>query len=398
MSALPKYDIELKPLSEEEVISSGLPDTDLWFLFINEVTHGPYSGESLKEFLDINSNFDSQTLACTKDDPTWRPLFEYPVFSRRKPQEVPKEIEDAMPEVFYILKNGQPFGPLELNDIRKLVESTELIYTDQVSLDEGASWHKLHELPMFERREHSNDDLPFLPDENKFKNKTERIFKLLNKSDENDAIFSIADVHNKHSGESNLVEPEIQSSKTSNGTGSEKKGLNKPLIMIVVSLLVAYAMYALKPGPKPVSEVTPKQTKTTEKQVKKKTPKNTVQKNKSRNSKLEKPRGRSQIRTQAIDSKVETTPKIRKPGSIKGKSRKTFNETSTYQEFHSQKEENAPDQEQNTANDVEEENFEENYDDGDNDVIDDEGFLGEETSEDEINDNVDNDIESELEF
>lgn len=419
LSAKPKSQIELIPLTEADVANRSLTESDIWYLLINEVPHGPYDVKDLQDYVISNDTFDSNTLACPQSDPNWKPLYDFPQFSRRKPQvissqgEAPKSGEltdDLMTQLFFILKDGQPFGPLEQEDIEELISNKELLYTDQISSDEGGSWQKVHELEVFERRNFTDSNLPFLPDEKAFHGQTDRIFKLLNKKNENEALFSIAEIHNKHSGVSSNIDSSNESSE-----GSKKK-INPVFIVILLSLGIAYFMYYLKTSSNVPAVNPPKKTATKNKSSKRKNVNKTVKKRSTVSSKLEKPRSRSKIRTSAERSNVSVEQyqppkmKTKNRNGKKSKNRKPFEETSTYSEFHSQVDDNNPDKDLESSD---QEELSENYDSEEQDKdrrpaesdefdedinYDDEGLLGEEKSEDEIEDISDNDIESEFEF
>lgn len=408
MGALPNFNNELRPLSEEEISRRNLEDSEIWYLMINEIPHGPYDLYDLKFYLENNENFDSETLASNQQDSEWQPIYKFPIFSRRKPQLANKKTEEElMPEVFYLIINGQVDGPFEQDQISQRLDQKELLFTDQISIDGGTTWRKVHEMAFFERRHLSEQSLPFMPDETNFEESTKRIFQLLSKKDKNEALYNIVKIHNNHTGETELLEEQGISNQSGTDQNEETeisvskpKSNSKLYIVIIISLLAAYIMYSMRSTPTDINEPIKKSKNVTNKKIK---PKNTKKKRPSSvrkrkpGSKLSKI-SRSKIRRDAQASKVKI--EIRK----KENKKKNFEDTSTYSEFHSQTEGNAPkkkeeDSEDDLQDSIASEISEERPSDGYEEELrfDDEGLLGE--NEFDNNDRLDeNSIDNEIEF
>ncbi len=170
----------------------------------NEAPMGPFHGIELKNIFE-EANFPQGT--CVRDAKSigeWQDMYEHAFFQRRKPQllsteDFPSEIGQA-----FVLIEGVKHGPYSIDEVNALIEEKELLLTDQVSFDEGASWRKLYEYEEYDRRSHQQGSLPESPGWDVFKESnseiTDELQKVNEKKQEEEAIAGLAFLENLKSG------------------------------------------------------------------------------------------------------------------------------------------------------------------------------------------------------
>ena len=114
---------------------------------------GACKTEDLKE-LNLNNHMNTDFVRLRPYGETeFKNIFEYPLFSRRKPQLVSVETLNTDFEAIYLLKNGQKSGPYGIHDLQMMMRTREILPTDLVSIDNGQHYIKLFQVEGF--------DIPF---------------------------------------------------------------------------------------------------------------------------------------------------------------------------------------------------------------------------------------------
>lgn len=156
-----EIELELRSLTANELIFLKYDE--------NEEVMGPFEKSDLKAALPEQEDITHKLNACSADEielDQWRPLMENPFFQRRKPQLMSSgALESVNDNEFYILRDGQKFGPLELSELKELVSNREILATDLISIDNGETFGKLYEWEEFDRRSFENQALPQRPNE-----------------------------------------------------------------------------------------------------------------------------------------------------------------------------------------------------------------------------------------
>jgi len=125
------------------------------------------------------------------DSNDWILIFEHPFFQRRKPQLVSsEEIKNEDDSEFFVLIKGQKTGPYQKYEIMEKLENKELLLSDMVTLNGGATWIKIFQIDGFDRRRlKESGQLPGMPSEELLQRPIER----KNKMDvDTDAMSSMA--------------------------------------------------------------------------------------------------------------------------------------------------------------------------------------------------------------
>lgn len=165
---------ELQKLEVDEIEQElrSLESGDLLFLKHTETADilGPFEKSDLKAALPDEAPIAADLLICSADqDPQnamWSALLENPYFQRRKPQLMSTGVLESVEENhFYVLREGQKFGPLELSELKNLVALREVLATDLISVDGGETFGKLYEWDEFDRRNFEAQVLPQRPNE-----------------------------------------------------------------------------------------------------------------------------------------------------------------------------------------------------------------------------------------
>lgn len=149
-----------------EVTRKKYPE-DMYFE-IKKQDHLPFgfcSLNALRDYVKQNPESIDELIVRNSESTHWIKLFEHPSFQRRKLQLIATDdfsLDDE--QDYYILSNGQKHGPYESIQIRAMLESKEILITDEISLDSGSKWHKIYNLENFDRRAlKESDELPSLP-------------------------------------------------------------------------------------------------------------------------------------------------------------------------------------------------------------------------------------------
>lgn len=171
------HKIDLKPLTEETITQMGYNNHDLWLVKLGSVVYGPFEAESLKHYVTENEELFEEAEASRADETEWNPFWAYTKFQRRKFQGLSNVDNHEGP--FWIMDFGLKKGPFSFHEIDKKIEMGLLVMTDHISVNDGHSWVKIYEVPGFDRRSHSPDDLPVAPYESSFqKAKLELVEKM----------------------------------------------------------------------------------------------------------------------------------------------------------------------------------------------------------------------------
>jgi len=156
--------IDLKPVSQETIDSMGITDHDLWLVKFDVEVFGPFEQESLRHYASENEILFGKAFTTRRDQEDWQPFYSHTFFQRRVSGVAPRNAQGP----FWIMENGLKSHPLSLSDLEKKIKDGKLVVTELISSDDGHSWHKIYEIPQFDRRANAQD-LPQIPLESNFK-------------------------------------------------------------------------------------------------------------------------------------------------------------------------------------------------------------------------------------
>ena len=259
-------------------------------------------------------------------------LFSHPYFQRRKPQLVPSEaLAEELSEDFHLIKNGQKIGPLTKKKVIDLIQSKEILITDMVSTNNGHTWCKLYQTEDFNRRALSEaDKLPRVP--KKFigeENET-----VIMHSKDLDAMTGLAYLSNvkrgrsieKSQNENQFLEKEKSSSGELNSKSIYK-------IVLLFSLIgISYFLYSMKDQLNAPFSKMPM----IGEQAEMLSPVETSEKDAGFKPASTNPSALDSLQERKFDSRVNnqrrTSPKFQKMNNSIPSQRKSFMESSPYQE------------------------------------------------------------------
>lgn len=153
---------ELYILTKAEIGQRELASSELWIIKRGEEITGPYEIENLKAYVQENEALFEEALASRMEPQQWQPLFSYPHFQRRSPQILNTKASEGP---FWVYQHGLKTGPFEKFYILKSLEMNSLIVTDKISTDDGKTWFNIYEIPDFDRRDVSFQELPPAPEQ-----------------------------------------------------------------------------------------------------------------------------------------------------------------------------------------------------------------------------------------
>ncbi|WP_417335173.1 hypothetical protein [Halobacteriovorax marinus] len=195
--------IEELILTEEQVSSGQYPLNEIYDIRFGDESVGPIWQQDIKEYLQNSGHFEQRTEIKSYDKDEWVHIFEHPFFQRRKPQLVSTGVLDTEDIHYHLLIDGQKHGPYTSFEVTTMLKANEILVTDEVSIDDGASWGHLYEIEDFDRRAlKSNEELPHLPTDDVFvKSGQNSSSKLQNSNDEKtNLIAGLAYIGNLRSG------------------------------------------------------------------------------------------------------------------------------------------------------------------------------------------------------
>ena len=156
-------------LNEEQINSGQFPVEEIFEVSFGGEQFGPIWQQDIKEFLQISNQLNEETTLKNIESNEWLPLYDHPIFQRRKPQLVSTHSLDNEETQFFLLIEGQKQGPYTLHEMTAMLSTNEILLVDQVSIDDGSSWGQLFDIEEFDRRLlKSNDELPSLPSQSTF--------------------------------------------------------------------------------------------------------------------------------------------------------------------------------------------------------------------------------------
>ncbi len=259
-----EFKLTLEPLSDEQLERSTLPDSQVWFLREDEIMHGPFAEQELKDFMLKNSAFMTHFEACNSEDMKWKPLFDHTRLQRRSFQ------EKKSTEGYHVLVGPLKAGPFTEEEIQQKLKNNELLFNDLISQD-GIKWMKVYHFAQFERR--TDSVLPPAPSDMSFERSQNEVNdylhsqKRLENIDKEDAMVALAfngpeaslvpqieqtspvDSHVKEKNEelsADLPPPPIQELETEGGQNSKKKNIAislASLAFVAMALLGGYIYY-----------------------------------------------------------------------------------------------------------------------------------------------------------
>lgn len=174
-------------------------------LKIGEQHYGPIEAAQLKEFFLIHDDLAEEAQVKRTSEELYTSYFEHPHFQRRRPQLVRQQsLEDVEQEYLWVLKDGQKNGPYTKTQLNEQVESSQLLRTDLVSLDEGQTWQRLYEIEEFDRRKLESNQLPATPEGQVFVNSLRETRSQLARAghqrEEDEALTGLAYIGNLRNG------------------------------------------------------------------------------------------------------------------------------------------------------------------------------------------------------
>ena len=113
-----------------------------------------------------------------------------------------EEYNYATSEQLFVLKDGLKLGPYNVDDIKELLANRQLFYTDKISHDRGHHWQKIALVSIFDRRSHSEENLPASPNSKVMKTSKKEIAKKLHEQQDHEeekteALINLAHISHK---------------------------------------------------------------------------------------------------------------------------------------------------------------------------------------------------------
>jgi len=248
--------IDLKPIETEQIDSFLTEQKSLWIVKYENEVYGPYEQEYLKEYAQLNIDLFQNAQASPWGEENWKEFFKCQPFQRRKPSLVPAQ-SLVIPDQFYVLQNGLKQGPYTIEKLQEMVQSKDVLLTDQVSTDEGLTWIRIYQHHQFDRRLKNQENvLPKTLQASELSKAEAYTESLISQSagnkDEYDAIVNLAHIGGKHRHVRNTAQAEAKSQDSGENlaseiftpTFSEKKNFKRGYIVAsFVALFLLVTLY-----------------------------------------------------------------------------------------------------------------------------------------------------------
>ncbi|MBT3236686.1 MAG: hypothetical protein HN353_12090 [Bdellovibrionales bacterium] len=152
--------IEELVLSTEHIIGLDLSEDQVLSVKTKDQTIGPIPKSELKAALESGSIvLPNNTQIKSTDTNGWMPLYEHPLFQRRKPAIISfKTLGDS--DQVHLLKHALGSQVFTKKEILDQIKEKKILLTDQISLDQGNSWCKIYQVNDFDRRILTASKLP----------------------------------------------------------------------------------------------------------------------------------------------------------------------------------------------------------------------------------------------
>ena len=169
----------------------------------------------LKSYLEQNPEKYAETFVRKVGQDVWMPATQQTFLQRRKPTLV-KDNEIVSTDRFFYLKEGQKIGPFSLVELRKKIETREILVTEMIVPEKGGTWFKLFELNTFDRRLQSpiSNQLPQMPDAHIFEMSCSSS-KKKDRFEERDAMAGLAYIGQIKSGKITENQDEVSQAEKS---------------------------------------------------------------------------------------------------------------------------------------------------------------------------------------
>ncbi len=190
-------------LTEEQMSSGQYPQNEVYDIRFDGKVVGPIWQQDIREYLQSSNQFEDGTEIKSYDKEEWVHIFEHPLFQRRRPQLISNQELDTEDTQYHLFMNGQKYGPYTAFEVNSMLEQKEILVTDEVSIDDGASWGPLYHIEEFDRRVlKSNEELPMLPKQNVFNQSKKEVSKKLKhySDDKTNLIAGLAYIGNLRTG------------------------------------------------------------------------------------------------------------------------------------------------------------------------------------------------------
>jgi hypothetical protein len=188
-----KLNIDLKPLSDDEIKANNFTLADLWMVKdqVNKI-YGPFDTTTLRDYAQNFDDLFEETSVYNLETEKWFATFSSGHFQRRKPTLVPAQ-NLVKNSDFYLLIDGQKNGPHSKDKIQELLTVGTILPSSQISVDSGHTWIKIYEHHSFDRRsQRTNQELPFVPPKDILERINKTKSKFANKQETEDAIVGLA--------------------------------------------------------------------------------------------------------------------------------------------------------------------------------------------------------------
>ncbi len=159
--------IDLQALTDEEIVSRGLTELELWFLRHGEEVVGPFLGADVQAWAKSHPELAADAdVRCVAEE-HWVMYLQSSLKASAVEAKPRAQLLEATTLVnnlrYYYERLGHRQGPHGIAEMKELLTQGKLTLTDLVSYDEGLTWHKIYQLKEFEDRPHRAEQLPPAP-------------------------------------------------------------------------------------------------------------------------------------------------------------------------------------------------------------------------------------------
>ncbi|EQC44240.1 DUF4339 domain-containing protein [Bacteriovorax sp. Seq25_V] len=230
-------------LTQEQIDHHQYPSEEIYEILVEGKVIGPFWNIDLKDFLADANLYSEETKVKNVTEAEWTSVYSHPYFQRRRPALVSTQNLAEAKEDYYLLIEGKKEGPYTTDQIKAMLATHKILPIDFISIDNGSSWGKIHDIEGFDRREKTHQNLPFRPDGHIFTNSIydadRAITKAVHNASEKDALVGLAYVGHLNEGKKKHHIEEMNAHK--NVTQTESEGESSSTMITFLFALVAFA-------------------------------------------------------------------------------------------------------------------------------------------------------------
>jgi hypothetical protein len=248
---------QLKIIHPNEIKIKEIPLIKLWYIFLKDQFYGPYHQQELEEYLHPNSIYMNSIIIANAANMRMMTPIQSEVFCPKK-LTLKDEIQDKR---YHYLKNGIAEGPLKEAEVKELIKTKQLLFSDLISEDNGSTWQKIFEYKIFNNNLKEKlpnlemlsniTDKDLLDGEVKTQATTSHDKNIENLTERNDQLLGLVKLSHRNHDSNPLIDTNVEINNENTTIDRLNEFLPKLVVLtmiILVGMFSAYFYYSFNKG------------------------------------------------------------------------------------------------------------------------------------------------------